>query len=204
MRSPTKCAARAHVLRSKRTHQSSCTRRSVIVGTSAVESSHARTEHPVCPSICCDGGSETLSDRTEPGHDGACGGGGLPSSCKGAPYDVWATALVDQRSLASALFSLAASHTHRGSAGPRPQRPPPPPPPKVAQKCRPSVPKARERNFVATGGGNNAFSPHVSVLEILRILWRIQSSMKVTEKNFDPPPLQPLAPSRRLGPPCQG
>ena len=81
---------------------------------------------------------------------------------------------------------------------------PTPPPPKWHRRTGHRRQRHGKDTFFATGGGINAFSPHVSTLRILRVLWSIQSWMKIMKNIFDLPPPQPLAPSRRPGPPCQG
>ena len=55
----------------------------------------------------------------------------------------------------------------------------------------------------ARGGSKRFFSPHVSILKILRILWGIESWMKMTKTIFLPPcsPTSSLA-QHGLGPPC--
>ena len=54
------------------------------------------------------------------------------------------------------------------------------------------VPEAPEILFRHTAGGNFFVRPYVSVLKILRILWRIQKWLKSTTKDFDPDPASGL------------
>ena len=42
--------------------------------------------------------------------------------------------------------------------------------------------------FRHTAGGNFFVPPYVSILKILRILWRIQKWLKSAKKDFDPDP----------------
>ena len=78
-------------------------------------------------------------------------------------------------------------------------------PRKLAGKCRTVGAKGDGTNFLLPREGvSNVFSPHGSVLKILRILLIIHSWMKVMEKEIDPPSTQPVALAQRLGPPCQG
>ena len=48
--------------------------------------------------------------------------------------------------------------------------------------------RCRRFCFRHTAGGNIFVRPHVSVLKILRILWRIQKWLKSTKKDIDPDP----------------
>ena len=87
----------------------------------------------------------------------------------------------------------ATSDTHpRGLAlaGTRPQRggghPPPPPStdPKIVARNSVLCRRQRRRRFCFrhTAGGNFFVPPHVSILKILRILWRIQKWLKSTKR----------------------
>ena len=53
------------------------------------------------------------------------------------------------------------------------------PPPPLTKWQKSAGCRRRRSIFFAMGGGKNTFSPHVSILKILRILWRIQSCMKI-------------------------
>ena len=78
----------------------------------------------------------------------------------------------------------------------RPQRggdtPPPPPStdPKMVVQNNGFCGHWRRRRFCFRhmAGGNFFVRSHVSVLKILRILWRIQKWLKSTKKDFDPDP----------------
>ena len=74
-------------------------------------------------------------------------------------------------------------------AGTRPQRggghpPPPSTDPKIVARNSVLCQRRRRRRFCFrhTAGGNFFVPPHVSILKILRILWRIQKWLKSTKR----------------------
>ena len=71
-------------------------------------------------------------------------------------------------------------------------KPPPPPStdPKMVVQNNGFCGRWRRRRFCFrhTAGGSFFVRPHVSVLKIFRILWRIQKWLKSTKKDFDPDP----------------
>ena len=68
--------------------------------------------------------------------------------------------------------------------------PPPSTDPKMVVQNNGSCGRQKRRRFCFrhTAGGNFFVRPYVSVLKILRILWRIQKWLKSTKKDFDPDP----------------
>ena len=85
-------------------------------------------------------------------------------------------------------------HGGRSWSGPDPKgggvTPPPSTDPKMGVQNNGFCGRRRRRRFCFrhTAGGNFFVQPHVSVLKILRILWRIQKWRKSTKKDFDPDP----------------
>ena len=88
------------------------------------------------------------------------------------------------RSSMPALFPTGADPgqdpTPKGGGGP----PPPLQTPKWLYRTMGFV----GASFRHTAGGNFFVRPYVSILKILRILWRIQKWRKSTKKDFDPDP----------------
>ena len=89
---------------------------------------------------------------------------------------------------ASPLWDIeVCTHGGRCWSGPNPKGGGYPPSPKWLYR---SLGFVGARDFVLgiRQGGNFCVPPYVSVLKILRILWRIQKWLKSTKKDFDPDP----------------
>ena len=98
------------------------------------------------------------------------------------------------RQVARGTPSTAYRHGGRSRSLPDPKGrggdPPPSTDPKIVVRNNVLCRRQRRRRFCFRhrAGGNFFVRPYVSVLKILRILWRIQKWLKSTKKDFDPNP----------------